>query len=444
MKTKDKHIYISVYLHQKGFVPAGVVVFNPEHGYSGFSYFSSYIENNYPPLNPSTLNWRDGNQRFFVVNSEQNKQMLDRTFWEILPNENDWGNQVLISRYPEYASMNNAEKLYFLGSRVVGGLSSFVKERNFEENINSVDWLDKIRSESIAFFNDSSNKITQIKAVNPMTSYGGVRPKCMFEDENGDFWIAKFNVPGDKYDMAIAEHVAMQMSADMGLKTAESKVLTLPSGENVFLSKRFDREGEKRFHSLSLYALAPGNELVKKNVFAPGNPGGFIQTLIRRYSDFENMDSLNIITKMLLDIGVNNTDNHLRNLRLILNRNHKWELAPIYDVVFNPDSHNHTYNPAGLPLKDLYLNNPLLVGAMAQEHGVKPHLIEEKLEIVKKVINKWEDYCDKAGMTAEDKMKIGNAVSLGLNRKELEHKKDLLNNKKFHIDIPKPKPKIII
>lgn len=445
MKNKDKHIYISVYLHSKGFVPAGVVVFNQDHGYAGFSYFSSYIENDYPPLNPATLNWREGNQKFFVVNHEQNKQMLDRTFWEMLPNQNDWGNQVLVSRYPEYSSMNNAEKLYFLGSRVVGGLSSYVKEKNFEESVNSIDWLDKIRAESIDLFMNNIDKITHIRAINPLTSYGGVRPKCMFEDEKGDFWIAKFNLPNDPYDMAIAEHTALQMSADMGLNTSESKVLKLPSGENVFLSKRFDRDGEKRFHSLSLFSLAPGNEVVKRNLFAPGNPGGFIQTLIKRYSDFENMDSLNVVTKMLLDIGVNNTDNHLRNIRIILNRNNKWELAPIYDVVFNPASQNHTYNPAGLPLKDLYLNNPNIIGALSQEHNVKPHLIEDKLNIAKKVLNNWEDYCDKNNMTHEDKMKVGNSVSLGLNRKELEYKNtkehELTQNKKFRIDTQKLKPK---
>lgn len=443
MKNKDKHIYISVYLHSKGFVPAGVVVFNTEHGYAGFSYFSSYIENNYPPLNPATLNWRDGNQKFFVVNHEQNKQMLDRTFWEMLPNQNDWGNQVLISRYPEYATMNNAEKLYFLGSRVVGGLSSYVKEKTFEESVNSIDWLDKIRSESVELFMNNIEKITHIRAINPLTSYGGVRPKCMFEDDNGDFWIAKFNLPNDPYDMAIAEHTALQMSSDMGLKTSESKVLKLPSGENVFLSKRFDREGEKRFHSLSLFSLAPGNELVKNNMFAPGNPGAFIQTLVRRYSDFENMDSLNVVTKMLLDIGVNNTDNHLRNLRIILNRNNKWELSPIYDVVFNPSSHNHTYNPAGLPLKDLYLNNPNIISALSKELGVKPHLIENKLNIAKTVLNNWESYCDNNSMTHEDKIKVGNAVSLGLNRKELENKTtfNLNKTKSYHIDFPKLKPK---
>lgn len=444
MKTKDKHIFISIFLHNKGFVPAGVITFNTELGYSGFSYFTSYMEANYPPLNPATLNWRDGNQRHFIVNTNQNRQMLDRTFWEMLPNDNDWGNSILVSRYPEYALMTNAEKLYFLGNRVVGGLSAWVKDKAVEESINSVDWLDKVREESVEFYYKNIEKISYIKAINPMTSYGGARPKCMFQDERGEFWIAKFNLPTDPYDMAVAEHCAMEMSHDMGLRTAESKVLRLPSGENVFLSKRFDREGEERFHSLALFALAPGNELVKRNSFAPGNPASFIQTLIRRYSDFENMDTINIVTKMLLDIGVNNTDNHLRNLRVILNKNSKWELSPIYDVIFNPYSQNHTYNPAGLPLNELYINNPNLVHAMSQELGVKPHIVEQQISKVKPVLQNWESYCDKNSMTVEDKSKVGNAVHLGMNRKEYDPsnnlKHDIKKEKTIMFMPPKLKP----
>lgn len=439
---KDKHIFISIFLHNKGFIPAGVITFNTDLGYSGFSYFESYIKNDYPPLNPATLNWRDGNQRHFVVNHTHNKQMLDRTFWELLPNENDWGNQVLVSRFPEYATMNNAQKLYFLGSRTVGGLSSFVKDSQPEESINSFDWLDKIREESVSLYLNNLDKISYIKAVNPLTSYGGVRPKCMFQDDSGDFWIAKFNVPNDPYDMAIAEHTVLEMSRDMGLKVADSKVLQLPSGENVFLSKRFDRVQNEKFHSLSLYSLAPGADIAARNPFAPGNPASFIQTLIRRYSDFESMDSLNIVTKMLLDIAVNNTDNHLRNLRVILNKNNKWELSPIFDVVPNPYSQNHTYNPAGLPLNQLYLNNPLLASSMSKELGVSSDIIQEKINLVKGVSDNWETYCDKNSMTEEDKIKVGNAISLGLNRKEytyqLENKNKIDN--KFIFIPPKLKP----
>ena len=431
MNKQDKRIYISVFLQGHGFVQAGIITFNPELGYSGFSYFKSYMDNNFPPLNPSTLNWRDGNQRHFVVNHQQNPQMIDRTFWEMLPNQNDWGNHVLISRYPEYAHFNNAEKLYFLGSRTVGGLRSYVKETAPEENINSIEWLSKIKDESVDFYMNNIQKISHIKAITPMTSYGGVRPKCMYQDEEGDFWIAKFNLPTDPYDMAIGEHIAMEMSRDLGLDTAESKILTLPSGENVFLSKRFDRKKEKRYHSLSLFALVPGNDIVKKNPFTIGNPSSFIQKLATRYSDFSDKDSLNVVVKMLLDLGTNNTDNHLRNIRIILDDNNKWKIAPIYDVVFNPFNQNHTYNPAGLPLDQLYISNPNLAQAMSKELGVEIPIIEDKIKQAKAVMEKWEDYCVKNNASQRDIEQIGKAVNLGLHRKEykLETKhKEVINN----------------
>jgi hypothetical protein len=437
--TKDKNIFISVYLHKKGFVPAGFIVFNEQIGYAGFVYFESYIKDDNPPLNPATLNWRETGQRHFKVNYHQNKHMMDRTFWELLPMENDWGNQVLVARFPEYASMNHAQKLYFLGNRIVGGLSAYVKDKPIEENINSIDWLDKIREESVDFFNQNIEKVRSIKALNPMTSYGGFRPKCMYLDDNGDHWIAKFNLPNDPYNMAKVEQTALDMSRALGLNTSESKVLTLPSGEDVFLSKRFDREKEERFHSLSLYSLAEGTDKIKRNPFALGQPSSFIQTLIRRYSDFENTDTLNIVVKMLLDLGTNNTDNHLRNLRIILNKNNKWELAPIYDVVCNPNNKNHVYNPAGLPLRELYLNNPLLSDAMSKELGISKDLIDSKIVEAKNVFNNWEFFCDKNKLDYDDKNQVGKAINLGLNRKEYEVQKRIsLDN------TPKLKPNIKI
>ncbi len=437
---KDKYIYIRVYLHKKGFVDAGVITFNEEVGYAGFSYFKSYMENNYPPLNPSTLNWRDGYQRHFIVNAE-NQHLLDRTFWEMLPNANDWGNQVLISRYPEYGSMNNAQKLYFLGHRIVGGLESYTQEKGIEENINSLEWLDKVRDESINFYVQNISKISHIKAVNPMTSYGGVRPKCMFEDDNGDFWIAKFNVPNDPYNMAIGEHIALEMARDMGMNCAESKVIKLPSGEDVFLSKRFDRQGEKRYHSLSLFSLAPGNEINKKNYFAPGNPGGFMQKLVSRYSDFNSLDTARTVAKLLLDIGINNTDNHLRNTRLILDENNKWTLSPVFDIIFNPYNQAHTYNPAGLPLSELYLDNPNLPEAIAKELNVDKDIVSSQIEITQNVLSNWESYCDKYQLSQEDKNKIGNAISLGKRRKDYEIEMKKEKTIQATLNIPKLRPK---
>lgn len=417
----NKKIEISVFLHKLGFVKAGILTINEIQEYSRFDYDKNYIDSDLPPLNPSTLNWRMEHTSSFITTLKQNKNMLDRTFGEMLPGQNDWGNQVLISRFPEYTYMNNAQKLYFLGDHIVGGLQARIENDPIEESINNIDYLDKIRDDSLSFYKRQLEVIKYAGAIKPLTSYGGVRPKCMYE-EDGEFWIVKFNLHDDLYDMAIAEQIAMDMARDVGLNTADSKIVQLPSGENAFFSKRFDRDNNERFHSLALFSLVPGNEGLKKTTSLPNNPSSFIQALIRRYSDFENVDTLHIVTKMLLDVGVNNTDNHLRNLRIILNKNYKWELSPMFDITFNPFSENHIYNPAGLPLNELYLENPKLIKAMSKELGVKSHIIEEQAEKVKKVLYNWEAYCEKYNMKDEDKEKIGNAISLGLTRQEYDLK----------------------
>lgn len=438
-----KKITISVYLYNIGFVQAGILNIDENKNLSQFNYLNSYIDNNYPPLNPSTLNWRINNQTSFITTMNDNKHMLDRTFWEMLPSQNDWGNQVLIARFPEYTYMNNAQKLYFLGDHVVGGLKAQIDKDIEEYNINNISYLDKVREESLQFYQQQLETIKYVGALKSLTSYGGVRPKCMYE-ENGEFWIVKFNLPDDPYDMAIAEQIAMDMSKDVGLKTADSKLVKLPSGENAFFSKRFDREKEQRFHSLSLFSLVPGNESLKKvnQQGISGNPASFVQALIKRYSDFENMDTLHIVTKMLLDIGVNNTDNHLKNLRIILNKNYKWELAPMYDITFNPLNQNHVYNPGNLALNELFLENPKLIQSMSKELNISTDIIEEQILKVKKVLYNWESYCDKYSMTDDDREKIGSAISLGLHRQQykLQNKNNLNLKNQPILEYPKYKP----
>lgn len=431
-----KHIYINIYLAKIGFVPAGVISFDKEKNFSCFSYFPSYIEKNYPPLNPSTLNWRSTNQRHFIVNPNSNKQLLDRTFWELLPNESDWANQILISKYPEYQYMKNIEKLYFLSNRIVGGLHSYVKELNDEESIKGLDWLEKVHDESIEFHLRNIEKISYVKAINPMTSYGGARPKCMFEDDNGELWIAKFNLPSDPYDMAIGEQIALDMARDSGLEVSDSKIIQLPNGENVFLSKRFDRVGEKRYHSLSLFALAPGNE-IQRNPKHGGNPGTYMHELVLKYTDFADKHSHDIVLKLMLDLGINNTDNHLRNTRIILDENNKWKIAPIYDVIFNPNNQSHTYNPGNLPINDLFLNNPDIINHLSKEYKIDKEFFNKSIKKIKSVTENLDNYCKKYNATAEDKAQFQKAINLGLNRKDytVEMKKEPIKV------IPKPKMK---
>lgn len=441
-EMRNKQIFIGIWLYGKGWVPAGVITFNDGMGFAGFSYFESYIEHDYPPLNPATLNHRDTKNRHFVVDPKLNSQMLDRTFWELLPTKGDFGDVALISRFPQYQNMNNAQKLHFFGHRMVGGLASYIKKQAEEESINSTTWLDDVRREAVSFhLREISRLKSSPESFLAMTSYGGVRPKAMYKDADDRFWIAKFNLPTDPYDMAIAEHVAIRMAHDAGLKAPETQVLQLPSGENVFLIERFDREGQERLHSLSLHSLAPGIEVNAKTPGSPkGNTAAVMATLIRRFSDFKDQDTINLVTKLLVDVGFNNTDNHLRNTRMILNKENLWELSPAFDILFNPRSQPHIYNPGGLELSETFLSNDALVEGIATQTGLSTDEVDGLRNKVLKVANKWESYCNEAGMTDQDKLKIQAAVSLGVNRVEMEYRLKVEQRRKIEQVLRSPRP----
>ncbi len=408
---KIKSINIDIYLStQNQFINAGKILFNENQQNCGFSYNQDYIFNNLPSINPSTLNYQ--NSDYFEVDSKINSKLLDKTFWELIPSEEDWGHLVLCKKFPEYEYFNNFEKLYFLEKRVVGGLNSYLNEKSKEESIIGLDWLDQVRDESIDFYMRRIEKITHIKAINPLSSYGGIRPKCMFEDDNGEYWIAKFNLPNDPFDFALAEQIALDMARDLGLKCAESKVLTLPSGEHVFLSKRFDTDGQRKFHSLSLYSLLPEEKIKDKNA-------SVIYNLINNYSDFASQDTLDFVTKTILDVGINNTDNHLKNFRLILNSQDKWQLSPFYDINFSTLTNPHIYTPIDLESSETFLANPNLIESFSKKYNLSYETIEKQINNIFNILENWETYCERYEVSEEDKEKIGNSIMYGLYRKKL-------------------------
>lgn len=441
-EARDKHIYVSIYF-QGSWRPAGTITYNDGHGYAGFSYFESYLQNDFPPLNPATLNHRDTGSRHFVVDGRQNKQMLDRTFWELLPTPGDFGHQALVGRFPQYQTMHHAQKLLFLGNRTVGGLATYLKKKHDEVSVDSLDWLDECRRDAVAFhMKEVVRMCHRPEAFLAMTSYGGVRPKAMFSDADGKFWIAKFNLPTDPYDMAVAEHVAMTMARASGMRTPETKVERLPSGENVFLTERFDREGPHRRHSLSLFSLAEGVEIGGARGVRQ-NTASVMATIVRRFSDFQDQDAANLVLKFLIDIGLNNVDNHLRNTRIILNDKGLWELSPVFDITFNPRSQPHIYNPSGLALADNFLTNEALVEALSGQTGVAIEAVDAARKKVTKTVENWESFCDAAGMSPTDKVKIHAAVNLGLNRVEVEYRVKKEHRKKIEQILrsgPKPGP----
>jgi hypothetical protein len=417
-----KYIFINTYLHNLGFTPTGVIIYDETTKQMGFGYHDEYIQNNYPPINPATLNWRVDKKSNFIFDE------LDKTFLELLPTESDWSYKVLLAKYPEYEYMNLIEKLFFLESRTVGGLQCHLDFCEDEESIKGADWLEKIYESSIDFYQNYIPNIPYLHAFLPLTTYGGVRPKCMYEDTDKLLWIAKFNTPDDDCNFAKMEKVCLDMASDLDLVVAESNILTIDKTD-IFLSKRFDKQGDKRHHSIPFLSLL-NKEISNKNI---SKSPSIVKDLIQ-YSDFQNLDTILLVQKFLLDIAVNNTDNHLRNIRLILNDNHLWQIAPLFDVTMTPYITEFVYNPSNLKLSETYLENPLLAKNLAETFNVPIKTVQTMIDKTIVVANNFLHYCQKNNANEQDIEFIERAISIGLN-KDVNLSKSIKTEKKHTLKL---------
>lgn len=167
--------------------------------------------------------------------------------------------------------------------------------------------------------------------LQPGTSLPGARPKALLRDENGDEWIVKFTRDNDIFNIPIAEYAAMTAASDH-LNVAETRLETI--GEhNLFLVKRFDREGEHRRHFLSAYTLMGANRFNPTRFFTDfGYPS--IAQLLKQVSSEPHDDRRELFRRMVANVMLGNRDDHLKNHGFLKDgHGPRYRLSPAYDVV---------------------------------------------------------------------------------------------------------------
>ena len=105
---------------------------------------------------------------------------------------------------------------------------------------------------------------------------------------------------------------------------------------STFLTKRFDREGDKRIHFASAMTLLGKKDGANA---AEGSSYMEIASIIKTNSASPGKDLLELWRRIVFNMAVSNTDDHLRNHGFILVRD-GWSLSPLYDV--NPSIYGDT------------------------------------------------------------------------------------------------------
>lgn len=174
------------------------------------------------------------------------------------------------------------------------------------------------------------------RLFNPGSSMGGARPKACIKDKGGNIYMAKFPSIKDEYDIARWEHFAVQLAKDCGINAVESNLVNNKNYHSIFISKRFDRTGDRRrvhmASALTLLGLRDGDgestgngyiDIVDFIIANGGHTDEQIEELYRRVA---------------FNICIGNTDDHFRNHAFLLTKN-GWELSPAYDM--NPTKRLH-------------------------------------------------------------------------------------------------------
>lgn len=218
--------------------------------------------------------------------------------------------------------------------------------------------------------------------IAPGSSLGGARPKANILDANKDLWIAKFPSKADTIDKAAWEFLAYKLAIASGIEMAESRIEKVGGQYHTFLTKRFDRDNGKRIHFASAMTMTGNTEDSIKD----GTPSYLeIVEFIENYGVEVTANLHRLWCRIVFNIAISNTDDHLRNHGFIL-KEKGWILSPAYDL-------NPSIEKDGLSL-NIDMDDNALDFELAKSVGVYFRLSEQEMEIilnkVLSVVKGWE------------------------------------------------------
>ena len=220
------------------------------------------------------------------------------------------------------------------------GALEFIPEANRERRVGKID-VKSLADLAERIFIERENarimpeeSITMQSLLTVGTSAGGRQPKAIIainretgEIRSGqiaglegyDYYLLKFG--NSEYCSAELEMTYYKLATLAGINMMPSELYPV-DGNNHFLTKRFDRDGEKKIHTQTLAAIYPDAESYEQLI-----------TVCRKLR-LPEADCQEIFRRMVFNILSNNTDDHNKNFSFVMNEDGSWRLAPAYDITY--------------------------------------------------------------------------------------------------------------
>ena len=186
-------------------------------------------------------------------------------------------------------------------------------------------------TESILSEKDSDNDLQILLA--PGSALGGARPKVSIFDQDGFLSLAKFPRDKDEIDVVKWEGVALTLALKAGIVVPDWRIIEV-AGKSVIIIRRFDRINGQRVPFLSAMSMLGATDHSDDHSYLD------IADVLRMYGSKPKEDLIQLWRRIVFNILISNTDDHLRNHAFLYSSQEGWQLSPAYDL--NPelkDSH---------------------------------------------------------------------------------------------------------
>ncbi|WP_158903284.1 type II toxin-antitoxin system HipA family toxin [Burkholderia sp. L27(2015)] len=244
--------------------------------------------------------------------------------------------------------------------------------------------------------------------IAPGGSLGGARPKASVVDPTGHLWIAKFPSARDDYDVGAWEMVLYTLAKACGLDVPDALVRRFGSAHSTFLVKRFDRtlQGRRRHFAsaMNLTGHQDGDDA--------STGASYLEIAQVLMTDGASTDAnlRELWSRIVFNLLVSNTDDHLRNHGFLLEPGRGWALSPVFDM--NPVPRAH-----GLKLNISESDNAMdleLAQSVAPYFRVSVEQAEEIISNQIHVVSQWQAIADSLSISHREQQQMGAAFRLAV------------------------------
>jgi serine/threonine-protein kinase HipA len=158
----------------------------------------------------------------------------------------------------------------------------------------------------------------------PGSSLGGARPKASVREKDGQLSIAKFPRRDDEINTVVWEAIALTLAKRAGIAVPAGRIETVAK-KAVLVVRRFDRAGARRIPFLSAMSMLAAKDRETRSYLE-------IVDALRQHGAAPQADMEALWRRLVFNILVSNTDDHLRNHGFLYEGPEGWRLSPAYDL----------------------------------------------------------------------------------------------------------------